>query len=224
MTGMESLVAKVAEASILEVTKTMEVKAVSEGAIPRAEEWQTANAETRDEIANKLSDRLGEVEKRDQLPNQSKFRGEVFDGEDANAEVRKVSPYSEEINERISSTEELNVYKDQGLIEGKVGDKTALLSPDIDMVQKDGMGRTNATRMDKGLAPLDSNGESYNLHHIGQKSDSPLAELPNRVHKENDAVLHDKNIRTEVHGADSTWDSERADYWKQRGEISVEEY
>jgi hypothetical protein len=132
---------------------------------------------------------------------------------ETNAEI---SPYSENVNKHIKSIEELNVYKDLGLVEAQIGDKSALISPDIDMQQKDGMGRTNTERMQKGLAPLDSNGESYNLHHIGQKADSPLAELPNKVHKENDAILHDKTVATEVHDVDSNWDNERTNYWKER--------
>jgi hypothetical protein len=31
--------------------------------------------------------------------------------------------------------------------------------------------------MEQGLAPIAQNGETIQLHHIGQKPDSPLAEL-----------------------------------------------
>lgn len=31
--------------------------------------------------------------------------------------------------------------------------------------------------MEKGLSPLDKDGQPYELHHIGQKMDAPLAEL-----------------------------------------------
>lgn len=131
-------------------------------------------------------------------------------------EINEKSPYSEEVNNSIRSVNELDLYVKNGLNEESIGDRTILTNPNINPNQLDGMGRTNQERMEKGLAAIDSNGESYNLHHIGQKADSPLAELTNKEHKENDAILHDKTKPTEVHGENNNWDQERSSHWKSR--------
>ena len=134
--------------------------------------------------------------------------------------ISEQSDYSKEVNNRIRSVDELNVYKNEGLEEGEVNGRIVLKDNSIDINLKDEKGRTNLERMEKGLAPIDENGKPYNLHHIGQNSDSPLAELKDEVHKKNDAILHDKSKPTEVHGSNSevNWDKERSEHWKARAE------
>ena len=134
--------------------------------------------------------------------------------------ISEQSDYSKEVNNRIRSVDELNVYKNEGLGEGEVNGRIVLKDNSIDINLKDEKGRTNLERMEKGLAPIDENGKPYNLHHIGQNSDSPLAELKDEVHKKNDAILHDKSKPTEVHGSNSevNWDKERSEHWKARAE------
>ena len=134
--------------------------------------------------------------------------------------ISEQSDYSKEVNNRIRSVDELNVYKNEGLEEGEVNGRIVLKDNSIDINLKDEKGRTNLERMEKGLATIDENGKPYNLHHIGQNSDSPLAELKDEVHKKNDAILHDKSKPTEVHGSNSevNWDKERSEHWKARAE------
>ena len=134
--------------------------------------------------------------------------------------ISEQSDYSKEVNNRIRSVDELNVYKNEGLEEREVNGRIVLKDNSIDINLKDEKGRTNLERMEKGLAPIDENGKPYNLHHIGQNSDSPLAELKDEVHKKNDAILHDKSKPTEVHGSNSevNWDKERSEHWKARAE------
>ena len=134
--------------------------------------------------------------------------------------ISEQSDYSKEVNNRIRSVDELNVYKNEGLEEGEVNGRIVLKDNSIDINLKDEKGRTNLERMEKGLAPIDENGKPHNLHHIGQNSDSPLAELKDDVHKKNDAILHDKSKPTEVHGSNSevNWDKERSEHWKARAE------
>ena len=78
--------------------------------------------------------------------------------------------------------------------EEDINGKKCLIRSDIDMEQKDEFGRTNKERMENGNAPLTESGETVELHHIGQKQDSPLAELTTQEHrgKGNDTILHDK--------------------------------
>lgn len=151
----------------------------------------------------------------------SKIKKEV----DSKQEIEDKSNYSKEVNDKIRTSEELKVYKDEELEEGIVNDRTVLKDNSIDPDLVDAKGRTNLERMEKGLAPLDENGRPYNLHHIGQNSDSPLAELKDGVHKSKDSILHDKSKPSEVHGSNSSvnWDKERCEHWKARAEeIKIE--
>jgi len=151
---------------------------------------------------------------------QNDMKEELRDPEVQQALVRELSPYSEEVNGHIRSLDELSVYENQNLTEATVNDRQILQLPEgaIDPEQKDAMGRTNLERTESGLSALDKDGNPVNLHHIGQKENSPLAELPDRIHKQYDSVLHDKTIASEVHGPGNNWDQARADYWRARSD------
>lgn len=143
-----------------------------------------------------------------------------IDIEKEQEKIKEKSNYSDKINEYITTEEELDIYKQEGLEESEINGRVVLKDNSIDPDLKDSEGRTNLERMEKGLAPLDENGKPYNLHHIGQKPDSPLAELKSSTHSKNDSVLHDKSNKTEIHNSDSgvNWDKQRSDYWKARAE------
>ncbi len=87
---------------------------------------------------------------------------------------------------------------------------------DIDMNQKDEMGRTNKERMEQGLSPISKNGETIELHHIGQHSDSPLAELTTSEHRGqgNDSILHDKTKESEIDR--NKFNKEKETHWENR--------
>ena len=70
-------------------------------------------------------------------------------------------------------------------------------------------------RAELGRAPIDSQGQPYELHHVGQKSDSPFAELTFTEHRGNNmSVLHDG----EACELDRTYynNVERPEHWKVR--------
>lgn len=136
--------------------------------------------------------------------------------------INKYSKYSSDVNQYISTSKELEVYKNENLLEYKINNRTVLQDNSLNYTLQDAKGRTNLERMEKGLSPLDEDGRPYNLHHIGQKADSPLAELKDSVHKQNDSILHNKSIITEVHGGDINWDRERANHWKVRAKKNQE--
>ena len=100
----------------------------------------------------------------------------------------------------------------------QVNGKDALIRTDIDYDQKDEFGKTNLERMKLGKPPLDADGNPIELHHIGQKSDAPLAELTRGEHRGNgnDNVLHDKLKESEINRED--FGKERKEYWKARAE------
>lgn len=135
---------------------------------------------------------------------------------DEKKELKEVTGWSNEIVDNIKSPEEAEIYKNASLEEAKIDGRECLIKTDIDLTKIDERGRTNSERMEKGLAPLDKNGDPIELHHIGQKMDSPLAELEWQEHrgKGNDAVLHDKTKETEIDRAD--FDKERSAHWENR--------
>ena len=80
----------------------------------------------------------------------------------------------------------------------------------------DEFGKTNKERMLEGKAPL-MDGKPVELHHIGQKQDSPLAELTHDEHKGNYRLLHEVPPQTSQIDR-SAFAKEKANYWKMRGE------
>ena len=123
-----------------------------------------------------------------------------------------------DVLDAIGSEAEAKIYEGANLEPAEVNGKDALIRTDIDYDQKDAMGTTNLDRMKSGRAPLDANGKPIELHHIGQKQDSPLAELTSAEHRGNgnDNVLHNKQKESEINRED--FDKERKDYWKARAE------
>ncbi|MCW8157940.1 HNH/ENDO VII family nuclease [Stutzerimonas chloritidismutans] len=123
-----------------------------------------------------------------------------------------------EVLDAIGSEAEAKIYENANLEPAEVNGKDALIRTDIDYDQKDAMGTTNLDRMKSGRAPLDANGKPIELHHIGQKQESPLAELTSVEHRGNgnDNVLHNKQKESEINRED--FDKERKDYWKARAE------
>ena len=183
----------------------------------------------------KIEDVLGKVNPNENLNPNSEILSQVKENytkeNNENIEVKKEltdeekqkikeeTGWSDGIIDAISSMEEYEIYKKADLEEKEINGKKCLVRKDIDLEQKDSMGRTNSERMEKGLPPLDKNGRPIELHHIGQKSDSPLAELTTSEHrgKGNDAVLHDKKKESEIDR--DKFAEERSEHWKNRSEL-----
>lgn len=132
--------------------------------------------------------------------------------------LKEETGWSDEIVDSTRSVEEAEIYKNADLKEEEINGKKCLIRSDIDMEQKDEFGRTNKERMENGNAPLTENGETVELHHIGQKQDSPLAELTTQEHrgKGNDTILHDKQKETEIDRGEFA--KERKQHWESRAE------
>lgn len=148
--------------------------------------------------------------------------------------------WSSEIVESIRSSEEADIYKDANLQEGIVNEKVCLQNCEIDWEQRSsiildsdieaysrgeiplGFGQldtfftmSNKERALQGMPPLDRNGHAYELHHIGQRMDSPLAELTFEQHHMNGNY---KKLHTfdESKIDRSDFGKERMNYWKAR--------
>ena len=184
----------------------------------------------------KLDDVLGKLEPNENLVPNSEILSQVKENynkevnenteikrELTNEEKQKIKDeidWSDGIVDYIKSMKEYEIYKNAGLQEMEVNAKKCLLRSDIDLEQKDEKGRTNKERMEKGEPPLDKNKESIELHHIGQKSNSPFAELTKTEHirNGNDTILHDKNKESEIDRV-KRYQKEKRGHWKARSEI-----
>ena len=135
------------------------------------------------------------------------------------AKIKEETGWSDDIVDAIGSMEEYEIYKKAGLQEAEIDGKKFLIRSDIDWNQKDEMGRTNKERVeskppDGPLSPINKNGETIELHHIGQKSDSPLAELTKSEHIKNGnySILHDTQ-KTESEINRNDFNKEKREYW-----------
>ncbi|WP_034488052.1 HNH/ENDO VII family nuclease [Butyrivibrio fibrisolvens] len=129
------------------------------------------------------------------------------------AKIKEETGWSDEIIDAIGSMEEYEIYKNAGLVEDEINGKKCLIRNDIDWEQKDTMGRTNKERVEQGLSPINKKGDVIELHHIGQHTDSPLAELTTDEHRGrgNDSILHNKNKETEIDR--QAFAKERTEHW-----------
>ena len=136
--------------------------------------------------------------------------------------IKEETGWSDEIVDAIGSWKEYEIYKNANLVEAEIDGKKCLIRNDIDWNQKDEMGRTNKERAEQGLSPINKDGKVIELHHIGQHSNSPLAELTQEEHrgKGNDGILHDKTKESEINR--QAFAEERSDHWSARAQESEE--
>ncbi len=128
------------------------------------------------------------------------------------AKIQQESGYPLDVIKQFHTMEEYQAFKNANLKPAVVGNKTALVKTDIDLTRIDAKGRTNLERMKQGLAPQDSNGVSYELHHVGQKKDGTLAIMSQLEH--DNSAIHGFLEKTEAHAAGTNWDAERKAFWK----------
>lgn len=129
------------------------------------------------------------------------------------AVIQRESKWPLEGIKALHSKEEYKIYKDASLIPTQLTDESWAFLRKIDWKMVDGSGKTNVERVVAGLAPIDSTGMPYELHHIGMKADSPLAILTYAEHhsKENYKILHwaeeGKNVTSEA------WKAQKKEFW-----------
>ena len=149
--------------------------------------------------------------------------------EEEKAKIKEETGWSDEIIENIKNMKQYEILKNAGLIEAEINGRKCLIKENIDLDYTDEDGVSNRDRIARGLAPLDSKtGKPIELHHLGQKADSPLVELTEEEHrtgeyedgKKNQSLWHDNTVETEVHGEGNSWDQERNAHWKARAEQS----
>lgn len=164
------------------------------------------NKEKREIEENKYSETDEGKEGREGLTDEEKEK------------LRELTGWSDEILDAIDSWEEAEIYMKAGLKEVEINGKKCLIRDDVDLDQEDEDSITNRERMERGRPPITNDGEEIELHHIGQKQNSPLAELTMEQHRGvgNDTILHDKIKETEIDR--NEFGKERRDHWKNRVE------
>ena len=100
------------------------------------------------------------------------------------AKIKEETGWSDGTIESIKNMKQYEILKNAGLIEVKINRRKCLIKENIDIDYTDEDGVSNRNRITRGLAPLDSKtGKPLELHHLGQKADSPLAELTEEEHR-----------------------------------------
>lgn len=184
------------------------------------------DSETESELVENEPEKMETSENEDSYETETNDDTDSTDSEmDAEAvreEISEKSDYSDEVNEKISSVEELEVYQKANLKEENIDGRTCLVRDDIDMEYVDPKsGMTNQELMEKGRAPYDAKtGERIELHHIGQDYDSPLAELTEDTeHGDYYSALHTKegeSWRNDSQKNNHYNNVERPGHWKSR--------
>ena len=149
---------------------------------------------------------------------------------DFQQQIKERTGWSDDIVRFLHSREEAGVYIGAGLVERRIGDRAALVRTDIDwrafncrqewLKQKFAdwdkwQDYNNADLIGEGWPPRDSNGDPYELHHIGQRQDSPFAELTWQEHMGggNNVILH-PNRESAIDR--QQFDDEKSRYWQAR--------
>ncbi|MDD2468307.1 MAG: HNH/ENDO VII family nuclease [Desulfobulbus sp.] len=137
-------------------------------------------------------------------------------------QIKDETNWSDEVINAISTMKEYEIYKNAGLQEVEINGKKVLVKSDIDWDQKDSVGRTNKERAEAGLSPINKDGDTIELHHIGQKNDGSIAELTPDEHrgKENYLALHNTKKESEIDRV--AFNNERKDHWEARANAGDE--
>lgn len=139
--------------------------------------------------------------------------------------------WSAQILDNIASMAEAEIYIKARLKETVVGGRPALVRTDIDwsafncraewLKQKladyaKWKDYNNADLIGEGYPPRDSNGDPYELHHIGQHQNSPFAELTWAEHMGdgNNTILHQSGKESEIDRA--LFEQEKSHHWQSR--------
>lgn len=224
MSGM--IVAAIKESVSKEVEKVKEIKGNLENTdlseveeVAEGQKKVVENVDIETAKSSSLSSLLEENREKREF-QEDKF-DEVDEGKEGmtdeeKEELRELTGWSDEILDSIESRAEAEIYMKAGLKEAEINGKKCLIRDDIDLEQGDEDGITNRERMERGRPPITKDGEEVELHHIGQKQNSPLAELTIEQHRGvgNDTILHNKTKETEIDR--NEFGKERRDHWKGR--------
>ena len=137
--------------------------------------------------------------------------------------IQNESQYPVEVIARFNSMEQYEICKSAGLTAKMVNGKTALVRQ-IDLNYVDELtGKTNLQLMQEGYAPYDPTGQKYQLHHIGQRNDSPLAILTQAEHtgNGNDTIWHILTEGFDNPSKQPSWTKIKQEFWQNYAKQAV---
>ena len=132
------------------------------------------------------------------------------------ARIKMEGGFSDATIRFMRSTDEFKVYQDADLMEYEIEGRKLLIPKDLDWSFVDpATGLTNRQLVNEGYNPVDHNGIKYELHHVGQKKNSPLALLTRDQHQKNHSILHPEKVSTiRPNGDNSFWDKDKEEALK----------
>ncbi len=139
------------------------------------------------------------------------------------AAIQVDSKYPVDVIARFASKEQYEICKSAGLTAKMVNGRTALVRK-IDLNYVDELtGKTNLQLMQDGYAPLDPTGKKYQLHHVGQKIDSPLAILTQEEHigKDTKSIWHTLTEGFDNPSSQPNWPKIRKQFWENYAKLAV---
>ena len=127
------------------------------------------------------------------------------------ATIQESGLFSDATIKNIHSMDEFDIYRNANLTEYEIAGKHFLIPNDMDWDFVDpNTGLTNRQLVANGYNPVDKNGIKYDLHHVGQKTDSPLALLTKEQHLGNHGILHPNKVsEVRPNGDNSMWIKEK---------------
>lgn len=127
------------------------------------------------------------------------------------AKIQMHSNFSDATIKKMHSLDEFNVYQNANLVEYEIDGRRFLLPKDMDWGFVDpATGMTNRQLVENGYNPVDQNGIKYEIHHVGQKTNSPLAFLTQEQHRSNYSDLHiNKPSEVRPNGNTTFWKSDK---------------
>lgn len=240
MTGVESFLQKQFEKNDLpnmvnEISETKELPddiGIGEKAVVERPDISFIERTSRSALMEQYSLRATE-KMNSESGKQSEVTETKVEGltEEEKAKIKEETGWSDEIINNIKNMNQYEILKNANLIEVEINGRKCLIKENINLDYTDEDGLSNRDRIARGLAPLDDKtGKPLELHHLGQKTDSPLVELTEEEHrtgeyaagKKNQSLWHDNTVETEVHGEGNNWGQERKSHWKARAEQSEE--
>ena len=136
------------------------------------------------------------------------------------AMIQKQSGYPLDVIKQFQTMEQYQICQSAGLTPQMVNGNMALIR-NIDLNYTDEFGMTNLQRMHAGLAPLDPTGLPYELHHVGQRTDSTLAILTRAEHRQggNHQIWHYIDDATDNPSSQAGWTKVRENFWIKMAEL-----
>ena len=130
------------------------------------------------------------------------------------AMIQRETKWPLDVIKNLHSMEEYDVYRRAGLVPIKIDNKWSFIQ-NIDWNYVDENGLTNLQRvLEKGNAPIGPDGKSFQLHHIGQRADSPLAILTYTQHHTPGDYSFIHYLETGKDISDAAWAAQKREFWE----------